>query len=94
MEIKNIIWIDAFVDKIWQKHRVGTDEVEAVLKSSPKVRLIEDGDVEGENLYSAMGQTKSGRYLIIFFILKRQGGALVVSSREMSRKERRIYEKK
>ena len=55
MEIKNIIWIDAFVDKIWQKHRVGTDEVEAVLKSSPKVRLIEDGDVEGENLYSAMG---------------------------------------
>ena len=68
--------------------------MEAVLKSSPKVRLIEDGDVEGENLYSAMGQTKSGRYLIVFFILKRQGGALVVSSREMSRKERRIYEKK
>jgi hypothetical protein len=44
VEIKNIIWIDAFVDKIWQKHRVGTGEVEEVLNSHPKVRLIEDGD--------------------------------------------------
>jgi hypothetical protein len=32
--------------------------------------------------------------LTLGFLLKRQGGALVVSAREMSRKERRIHEKK
>ena len=94
MEIRNIIWIDVFVDKIWEKHHVKTDEVEDVFDSSPKVRFIKDGDVKGENMYAAMGQTRGGRYLIVFFILKQNGSALIVSARDMSRKERRFYEKK
>lgn len=94
MEITDIIWIDLFVDKIWVKHHVKIDEVEEVLKSSPKIRFIEEGDVEGEDMYAAMGQTRNGRYLIVFFVLKKNGSALVVSARDMTKKERRLYEKK
>lgn len=94
MEISDIIWIDAFVEKIWKKHHVKTEEIEDVLKSSPKVRFIEEGDVEGEDMYAAMGKTKSGRYLIVFFLLKENRRALIVSARDMSKKERRLYEKK
>jgi len=94
MEIRDIIWIDIFVDKIWIKHHVSTEEVEEVLQSSPKVRFIEEGDVNGEDMYAAMGRTENGRYLIIFFISKKKGNALVVSAREMTKKERKVYEKK
>ncbi len=94
MEINDIIWLDIFVDKIWTKHHVSTGEVEEVLNAAPKIRLIEKGDVKDENMYTAMGPTRGGRYLIIFFILKMNGMALVVSARDMSHKERRLYEKK
>lgn len=94
MEIKDIIWIDIFIDKIWKKHRVKTEEVEDILKSSPKVRFIEEGDVAGEDMYAAMGQASNGRYLIVFFLLKQNGRALIVSARDMTKKERRSYEKK
>ncbi|MEK6808598.1 MAG: BrnT family toxin [Nanoarchaeota archaeon] len=94
MEIRDIIWIDLFVDKIWNKHHVEIDEVGEVFKSSPKIRFIEEGDVEGEDMYAAMGQTRNGRYLLVFFVLKKNGSALVVSARDMTKKERRLYEKK
>lgn len=94
MEINDIIWVDVFVYKIWKKHHVSTDEVEEILDAAPKIRFIERGDVKGENMYTAMGQTKSGRYLIVFFILKQNGRALIVSARDMTRRERKLYEKK
>lgn len=94
MEVRDIIWVDVFVDKIWQKHHVKTEEVEEVLESSPKVRFIEQGDVKGENVYAALGQTKGGRYLIVFFILKANKNALIISARDMSGKEKKLYEKK
>jgi len=94
MEVRDIIWVDAFVDKIWQKHHVKTEEVEEVLESSPKIRFIEQGDVKGENVYAAMGQTKGGRYLIVFFILKENKYALIISARDMSGREKKLYEKK
>ncbi|OHB70510.1 MAG: hypothetical protein A2W23_02860 [Planctomycetes bacterium RBG_16_43_13] len=94
MEINDIIWLDVFVDKIWSKHHVSTNEVDELLNAAPKIRLIEKGDVKDENMYTAMGQTRGGRYLCIFFILKIHGMALVVSARDMSHKERKLYEKK
>jgi len=41
-----------------------------------------------------MGKTDSGRYLIVFFILKRDQRALIISAREMNLQERRHYEKR
>jgi len=56
--------------------------------------FVEKGDVAGENVYLALGQTESGRYLSVFFIYKKNKEALVLSARDMARKERRYYAKR
>ena len=94
MRIKGIIWLKNYVDKLLWKHDISTDEVENIFENRPKYRFIERGDVDGENLYSAMGQTDNGRYLIIFFIHKLTSDALIVSARDMTKKEKRLYARK
>ncbi|MGH9444924.1 MAG: hypothetical protein ACRD3O_04240 [Terriglobia bacterium] len=39
------------------------------------------------------GQTAAGRYLVLFFIRKARGAALPISAREMTRAERRHFDK-
>ncbi|MBI4641090.1 MAG: BrnT family toxin [Candidatus Tectomicrobia bacterium] len=91
MRLYEVIWKDKFVEKIADKHNVTTDEVEGILFSESHVRLAEKGRVKGENLYVAYGQTTAGRYLVIFFILKRRTAALPISARDMTTSERRYY---
>ena len=81
------------VDKLVWKHNITTDEVEEIFNRSPRYRFIESGDVEGEDLYAALGQTAAGRYVVIYFVHKKTGEALIVSARVMTRKERRTYGK-
>jgi uncharacterized DUF497 family protein len=52
------------------------------------------GDIEGEDLYAAIGQTSAGRYLMIYFVHKKTGEALMVTARDMTKKEKRSYAKK
>ncbi len=70
MNLYTVIWKDQFIEKLEIKHGVFTDEVEDVLFSNPHIRLFGKGRVKGKDLYAAYGQTGTGRYLIIFFILK------------------------
>ena len=93
MKITEIIWLTQFLEKIERKHGVSADEVEQVFANSPRFRLIERGDVGGENLYRAVGQTDDGRYLVTFFIYKGRNQALIISAREASSGERRSYGK-
>lgn len=94
MKIAGIIWLRSVINKLEQKHQVDQVEVEKIFYDRPRFRRIARGDVAGEDLYSAMGQTDTGRYLVVFFIYKRSREALVISARDMSRKERRRYDKK
>jgi uncharacterized DUF497 family protein len=71
VQVNQIIWIQHFVDKLASKHGVAVDEVEEILHGRMKVRRSAKGDVEGEDLYMAWGRTHAGRYLAVFFILKR-----------------------
>jgi uncharacterized DUF497 family protein len=50
--------------------------------------------VKGEHLYVASGRTDAGRYLLMFFIMKKNKKALIVTGRDMTEMERRRYEKK
>ena len=93
MRVCGIIWLRDVVDKILLKHNVTTDEVEEIFNRSPRYRFIETGDVQDENLYAALGQTKDGRYLIVFFVRKTTGEVLIVSARDMTKKERKDYAK-
>ncbi|MBI4672270.1 MAG: BrnT family toxin [Chloroflexi bacterium] len=94
MQIDGIIWLRDIVDKLYTKHRVETFEVEEVLSDKPKIRFVEKGEREGEDVYLALGQTDAGRYLAILFIYKEQREALILSARDMAQKERRQYGKK
>ena len=47
-----------------------------------------------ENIYAALGQSKKGKYLIIFFIYKLNNEALIISARQMTKRERKTYVKK
>ncbi|MGB9178182.1 MAG: BrnT family toxin [Pyrinomonadaceae bacterium] len=93
MKITNVIWLTQFVEKIERKHGVSVDEVEEVFANRARFKLMRRGIVSGENLYRALGQTDSGRYLAVFFIYKGQNHALVVSAREADSRERRSYGK-
>lgn len=94
MKINGVIWLRNVIDKLLWKHHVTTDEVEEVFGRSARYRFLEEGDVEGEDLYSALGRTEAGRYLTVYFLHKVTGDALVISAREMTKKERRLYGKK
>lgn len=94
LQIDEIIWLSEFVEKLARKHNVTPTEVEEVLANQPLFRFVNKGKRIGEDVYSVMGQTDAGRYLIVYFILKPYHRALVVSARDMDRKERREYGKR
>lgn len=94
MQIKDIIFLPAIVDKLDWKHNVNPDEVMDILFGQPLHRKVQKGHIPGEDVYSGMGQTRAGRYLIIFFVYKKTREALILSARDMDRKERKHYERK
>lgn len=91
MNIEGILWRTRFVEKLAAKHGVNTDEVEEILFGNPFVRFWEKGNVRGEDLYVAYGQSDAGRYLLVFFIRKSGNIALPISARDMTDSERRYY---
>ena len=94
MDISDLIWLPDVVDKLIEKHRVDPLEVEELFAGRPQYRRHERGKVQGEDLYAALGQTEAGRYLIVYFIRKTGGIALVISARDMDFGERRQYGRK
>ena len=94
MEIAGIVVPRKIADKIQSQHQVTPDEVGEVFANQPRFYFAESGHVAGEDLYRALGQTDAGRYLVVFFVYKRTRQALVITAREMERKERRQYAKK
>jgi len=89
--ISRIIWKDQFVQKLAEKHGVSQSEAEEVLNAKPHVRKMSKGQVRGENVYAAFGQTEAGRYLVIFYIHKLTGAILPISGRDMDDGERNYY---
>jgi uncharacterized DUF497 family protein len=94
LHIIGIVWLDNIVEKLHIKHAVSQAEVKDVFNNNPKFRFAEKGMRAGEDVYAALGKTDAGRYLIVFFILKKNGYAVVVSGRNMSDNERKLYAKK
>ena len=93
MYIADIIWLPDVIDKLDWKHGVHPEEVDEVLFGRPVFRKVQRGHIPGEDVYAALGQTLAGRYLIVFFIYKPSQQALILSARDMTKKERRYYGK-
>jgi len=82
------------VEKLERKHHVSTEEAEEVFFNRPRFYFVERGHVAGEDMYVALVQTDSGRYLSVFFIHKPGNLALVISARDMDAAERRRHGRK
>ncbi len=93
MVISQIIWKDQFVEKLEVKHGVSVEEAEDVLCYEPHIRKVSKGNVKGENVYAAFGQTSGRRYLVVFYIRKLTGAILPISARDMDDSERKYYGK-
>ena len=94
IRIIGIIWLDSVIEKINAKHGVSCEEVCQVLQERAMFRFVEKGHRPGENVYAALGRTKAGRLLIVFFIYKSDHRILILTARNMTGAERKRYEKK
>ena len=91
MQVIEVIWLPEIEDKLWEKHRLTVVEAEEVLFGWPRIRFVERGHQQDEDLYAAYGRTEDGRYVVVFYVSKRGKRALVISARDMDEKERQSY---
>jgi len=95
MKIDYIVCPAAIEDKLESEHNVTVREARQTLLSKPRIRFAEKGYVEGDDVYAAFGQTLGGRYLAVFLVYKPENKtAIIISARDMSKKERKAYGKK
>ncbi len=94
MFIDDFIWLPTIIDKIETKHNLTPEKVEEIFFNHPKFRKVEDGIRKGEDVFSATGQTDAGKYLVVFFIRKKNKVALIMSARSMDKNEWRRHGKK
>jgi uncharacterized DUF497 family protein len=91
MRISGYIWREDVIDKLAWKHQAMPEEVEEIFENRPRFERIARGHYAGEDVYLAAGQTLAGRYMLVFFIRKLDGRALINTARDMTAQERNRY---
>lgn len=84
-------WDAGNIEKNWRSHEVSAAECEQVFFSEPLVAAVDVTHSAIEDRFFCLGQTDAGRLLFIAFTL-REDLIRVISARDMSRKERKVYE--
>ncbi|MGI9862073.1 BrnT family toxin [Moorella naiadis] len=94
MLITRLVWNEEIIEHI-AKHDVTPEEVEEVCFGQPLI-LKNKQPTKGLNpIYYALGQTESGRYLIVMFIYLNKGQAMVITARDMNKAERKqLYQRR
>ena len=88
---KGFQWDEGNLDKNWLKHGVSRLEIEQVFFNRPLLVAVDDLHSGKEQRYFALGRTDLERGLFIVFTVRRDL-MRVISARDMSRKERKVYE--
>ena len=85
-------WDAGNIDKNWERHAVTQGECEQIFFNRPILVAPDLQHSKKERRYAALGQTTAGRTLTIIFTIR---GELirVISARDMSRRERGLYER-
>ena len=85
-------WDEGNLEKNWLAHKVSPAECEQLFFNQPLVVAADLAHSEAEERFFALGHTDGGRPLFIAFTLR--GDLIrVISARDMSRKERKEYER-
>ena len=84
-------WDDGNAAKNWTLHRVAPTESEQVFFNRPVLVTTDERHSGQEARFAALGRTSAERHLAVVFTIR---GTLirVISARDMSRRERRVYE--
>ena len=85
-------WDQGNNTKSHQKHKVTTDEIEEVFFMLEAIRALGEqlSPLMPEPRFGILGITKNGRHMFVCFTL-RGAGLRIISAREMSQKERKLY---
>lgn len=84
-------WDAANLLKNWEKHRVSASECEQVFFNRPLVAASSDRKSQVEDRHYALGITDAGRRLFIVFTVRNRK-IRVISARDMSRRERKVFD--
>ena len=85
-------WDEGNFLKNWEKHKVTASECEQIFFNQPLIATKDEKHSKKESRYYALGHTDSGRKLFAVFTI-REDLILVISARDMNRKERKVYDK-
>lgn len=84
-------WDENNREKNWERHQVSSGECEEVFFNLPLLLEDDPSHSQKEPRYFVLGHTIAGRRLFVAFTI-REDKIRVISARDMSKKERSIYE--
>lgn len=86
-------WDRDNIDKTYVKHGVTNKEAEQVFLNKGHIIVKDEAPSTNEGRYAIFGKTDVNRKLSIIFTA-RKDKIRVITARDMSRKEKRVYEEK
>lgn len=86
-------WDEDNRTKNWIKHKVDYKECEEIFTNRPLKTYKDIKHSQNENRFVALGITNNSRSLSVVFTI-RINRIRIISARDMSRKERNVYETK
>lgn len=84
-------WNEGNINKNWTKHHVTTEEAEQAFYDEYKVTSLDILHSQAEHRYILIGKTKVDRLLYIVYTIRGEK-IRVISARDTSRKEEKLYE--
>ena len=85
-------WDKGNIDKNLKKHKVTNQETEETFSNNPFVISEDIKHSRKEKRFQALGKTNKGRLLFLSFTI-RNDKVRIISIRDMSKKEKIMYEK-
>jgi uncharacterized DUF497 family protein len=92
LECTGFQWDDGNIEKNWLAHAVHWSECEEVFFKEPLLIVADIKHSDKESRFYGLSQTDQGRLLFLAFTV-RERQVRVISARDMSRRERREYER-
>lgn len=88
--VEGFDWDKGNIKKNWERHRVTHIECEEGFFNKPLVVKEDKRQSRGEDHYYVLGKTDNERLLFVVFTI-RDNKIRVISERDMSRRERRLF---
>ena len=91
-KLEGFDWNKGNIKKNWVKHKANTKETEEVFFNKPLFINFDQKHSKREKGFQVLGRTNKKRKLFISFTVRKKK-VRIISARDMSKKERRNYEK-